>query len=368
MRFAEPWWLLGTAVAIVVAVMLIWGGFSLVRAVQTFGQPTRIKALTSFDSATRRATKGVLVVFATALAFVAMAQPQYGHGTRIIPATNLDVVIVLDYSKSMYARDVAPSRIARAKAEVTRLIRDLPGARFAAVAFAGDPISFPLTSDGLAVGQFFRQLQPNDMPVGGTSIGRALNVAHEMLMRDPKSADHRRVVLLITDGEDLAGNPVSVAKNLGAAGTTVHVVQIGGRTPEVVPEVDNNGNVVGARRDDNGKPLMTSLTAEGEEQLENIANAAGGIVIRSQRGATGIDVLARRLEQMMQAELSEKVDVLYADVYFYPLGIALLLLIIDTFLGQSRRHVRGEVKRGRVLSWLGFSRLAGGKAKGGQNG
>src|SRR5260221_13671425 len=107
-----------------------------------------------------------------------------------MPATNLDVIIVLDYSKSMYARDVTPSRTERAKGEVGRLIADLPGARFGAVAFAGDPLSFPLTSDGGAIAQFFRQLSPSDMPVGGTAIGRALELGLDLLRRDPVSQHH----------------------------------------------------------------------------------------------------------------------------------------------------------------------------------
>ena len=96
-------------------------------------------------------------MLAVAIGFVALAQPQYGRGTRIVPATNLDVVIVLDYSKSMYAKDVSPSRTERAKSEVSRLIGDLPGARFGAVAFAGEPISFPLTSDGAAIAQMKKE-------------------------------------------------------------------------------------------------------------------------------------------------------------------------------------------------------------------
>src|SRR6185503_4933707 len=117
----------------------------------------------------------------------ALARPQFGRGQKLVPATNLDVVIVLDYSKSMYARDIAPSRIARAKAEISRLVRELPGARFGAVAFAGDPMSFPMTSDSAAIAQFFRQLEPNDMPVGGTAIAKALERARELMARDPKS-------------------------------------------------------------------------------------------------------------------------------------------------------------------------------------
>ncbi len=338
MKFAHPLWLFGAATALIVATLLVIGGLALVRAVRRFGDPSRVESLVTFQSSKRRAAKGVLLVVAVALAFVAIARPQYGRGTRLIPATNLDVVIVLDFSKSMYARDVTPSRIARAKAEVARLIRDLPGARFAAVAFAGDPIGFPLTSDGSAIAQFLRQLEPNDMPIGGTAIGRALERARELLASDPKSQDHRRVIVLITDGEDLQGDPVAVATSIGQTGTTVNVVQIGGRTPERIPEVDQSGNVNGYRKDDDGSPLVTALTSDGEAQLVRVAQAAGGHVVRAEKGSTGIDVVAQELRQMMRSELAEKVETIYADVYAYPLGLALALLIVETFISQAKRR------------------------------
>ena len=156
---------------------IVWASIRQSRAAKTFGDPTVVAPLVTYDATARRAVKAALLVAAMLLSFVALARPEFGSGTKLVPATNLDVVIVLDYSKSMYARDVAPSRIARAKAEVARLIRDLPGARFGAVAFAGEPMSFPLTSDGAAIAQFFRQLDPNDMPVGGTATARALEAA-----------------------------------------------------------------------------------------------------------------------------------------------------------------------------------------------
>jgi len=80
------------------------------------------------------------------------------------------------------------------------------------------------------------------------------------------------------------------------------------------------------------------LTSDGEAQLVAIAQAAGGNVVRSERGATGIDVVAKQLEQMMSSELAERVETVYADVYFYPLGVALLLLVIDTFVGDSKKR------------------------------
>ena len=278
MKFAAPYWLFGTSLALVVALLLALGGVGLQRAKARFGVPERIAALTTFDASSRRTAKGVLLVLAVALAFVALARPQYSRGQKLVPATNLDVVIVLDFSKSMYARDVAPSRIARAKAEVARMVRELTGARFGAVAFAGEPLGFPLTSDGAAIAQFLRQTEPNDMPVGGTAIGRALERAREILLRDPKSKDHRKAFVLITDGEDLEGNPVEVAKSAAADGITVDVVQIGGRTPERIPDVGPDGRVNGWRTDEMGRPLTTALSAEGEAQLAEIArrSASGG--------------------------------------------------------------------------------------------
>lgn len=340
MNFAAPLFLFGTALSAVFAALLIVGGLGLARSVKSFGDPSRIAALVTSDPSKRRAWKGVLLVVATALVFVAAARPQYGKGTRLVPATNLDVVLVLDYSKSMYARDVQPSRIFRAKVEVARLIKELEGARFGAVAFAGEPMGFPLTADGAAIAQFLRRLDPNDMPVGGTAIARALDQARELLNRDPKSAEHKRVVVLITDGEDLEGDPVAVSGALGQEGTTVHVVQIGGRTPEPIPEVGEDGQVTGFRKDRNGKLMTTALSVKGEEQLGSIAaSTPGGQVIRAEKGSTGIDTITSELKRQMKSELAERVETVYADIYFYPLGLAILLLIAEVFLGEANKRL-----------------------------
>jgi Ca-activated chloride channel family protein len=322
------------------ATMLVLASFARTRAERRFGEPALVQKLWSFDATGRRAWKGVLLVLALACAFLALARPEFGRGTRIIPATNLDVVIVLDYSKSMYARDIAPSRIARAKAEVAQLVRALSGARFAAVAFAGEPMSFPLTSDGAAIAQFFRQLEPNDMPVGGTATARALERARELFASDPKSKEHVRVIVLVTDGEDLEGDPTSVAQACARERTRIDVVQIGGRAPEVLPEVAPDGRVVGLRRDDDGKPLTTQLSAEGEAQLAKIASDTGGVIVRAEHGDTGIEKVTKNLSKMMREELSERVETVFAEEYGWPLGLALFLLALEAVIGEAPRAKR----------------------------
>src|SRR5690606_3271496 len=109
--FAAPLFLVGCAAALVLALLLVLTGLRTARARATFGDAPRIAALVTHEAATRRAWKGVLLVTAAALAFLAAARPQYGKGTRLVPATDVDVIIALDLSKSMYARDIEPSRI-----------------------------------------------------------------------------------------------------------------------------------------------------------------------------------------------------------------------------------------------------------------
>ncbi len=342
MRLGAPLSLLFCLGSVLVLVLLVARRRRTEQALARFGDVPLVQALRTADPTRRRTAKGALVVLGTLLVFGSLARPQCRRGERLIPATNLDVVLVVDLSKSMYARDVAPSRIARAKAEIARLIHDLPGARFAAVVFAGDAVGFPLTSDGSAIAQFVRQSEPNDMPVGGTAIGRALERGRDILERDPRAKDHRRVMVLVTDGEDTEADPIPVARSLGADHVTVHVVQIGGRSPERIPEIGPEGQILGWRRDERGRPLTTELSAEGEAQLAKIAEVTGGTLVRSERGQTGIDTIAAVLRTMMTVELREKIELVYEDEYHWVLGAGVLLLLLETFLAETatRRRAR----------------------------
>ena len=322
------------------ALLLVLAAYRRARDRKLLGDASLVSGLITFEATGLRAFKGTLLVLGMVLAFVALARPQFGRGSKIIPATNLDVVIVLDYSKSMYARDVVPNRISRAKAEVADLVRKLPGARFGAVAFAGEPMSFPLTSDGAAIAQFFRQLEPNDMPIGGTATARALERARELFARDPKSKDHVKVIVLVTDGEDLEGDPLRVAEGCAAEKTRIDVVQIGGRAPEPIPEVGADGKVSGIRRDEQGKPLTTELSAEGEAQLAEIAQKTGGAIVRAQKGETGIEQIAKSLSKLQREELSERVETVFAEAYAWPLGLALSVLFVEALVLEAPRRKR----------------------------
>lgn len=338
MRFAESIWLFGMFGALILAALLGVTAFRHSRALTAFAEKTQLHILVTARPTVRRTLAAILLISAVLLAFLAAAAPQYGKGTRILPRTNLDVVIALDFSKSMYARDISPSRIERSKIEVQRLVQKLAGARFGAIAFAGEPMAFPLTSDGAAIAQFFIGLTPNDMPVGGTSTSRAIEAARQLLLRDPISKNHEKVIVLITDGEDLEGNPVDSARSAQSDGIGVSVVQIGGQSPEPIPDIDEHGQSRGYRKDSRGQILTTHLSEEGERQLEEIAAAGRGTLVRAGKGDTGIDEMAESLRKRMTDELSERVETVYADVFQYPLGLAVILLVLEVFVSLNRKR------------------------------
>ena len=117
------------------------------------------------------------------------------------------------------------------------------------------------------------------------------------------------------------------------------------RKPNALVLLDaDTGEIIGWRTDGRGRPLTTQLSPEGEAQLSTIASASGGRLIRAEKGTTGIETIAAELRRQMESDYGEKVETVYADVYFYPLGLAILLLVIEVFVGEApgRRFVRRE--------------------------
>lgn len=282
-----------------------------------------------------RAVRGVLLVAGVALCVTAAARPQLHEGTRMLSRRGIDVVVALDFSKSMLARDVQPSRIDLAKRELDRFIESLGGDRIGLVAFAGEAIQFPLTTDYEAATLFWRDLDPYDMPVGGTAIGRALTTAVRLFESDRLAAERSKVIVLLTDGEDHEGDPVEVAREAAQAGITIHVLGIGGRAPELIPQHVGDGSWSGFQRDSEGEYITTALTEENEEQLRQIAEASGGQYFRAEPGQVGVERIHREIRRLRQTQLEERRVRLYGEAYQYFLLFGLLFLIAATVLPRG---------------------------------
>lgn len=359
MTFGHPdnlWWLLAVPLA---AGLFALAAYLRRRANERFGTAEALEGLVVGRSAGFRATRGVFLVLALGLVVLALAAPQCGSRTRILRRRGIDVVVALDFSKSMLARDVRPSRIERAKAEVIRFVEGLEGDRVGIVAFAGETIEFPMTVDYSALELFFRDLGPYDMPVGGTAIARALTAAQRLLDRgaarapagEEASAEDEtprsRIVILMTDGDSTEGDPVAVARTMSEAGTRVYTIGIGSRSPEPIPTYAPDGTWTGYLRDDDGELITTSLTEENEEHLREIAEATGGHYYAAGRGGVGIDEIRAEMRRMHQDEIRSRRVTVHEGRYALLLFPAFLLVVLEALLPDAWV---GRLRRGRAPS------------------
>lgn len=311
------------------------------RAAERFGSEAMARRMIAGRSAGWRAVRAVILLSGIALAMVALARPQYGSHTRLLRKRGVDVVVALDFSKSMLARDIKPSRIERAKAELTDFISQLGGDRIGIVAFAGEPMEFPMTVDYAAAALFFRNMGSYDMPVGGTAIGRALTAAKQLLERSAPPGDkgpraeRARIVILMTDGEDHEGDPAAAAKELAAIGARIYVVGIGSRIGEPIPTYAQDGTWTGYQRDAEGKPVITALTKENEDQLKKIAETSGGKYFRARPGTVGMDEIRGEMRHLKQTELKARRITVHEERYALVLLAAFLLIVLESLLPES---------------------------------
>lgn len=333
-----------------------------VRAREKFGTAANLAGLVVGRSGTFRAVRAVAWTLALFCVIVALAGPKYGSQVRTLKKRGVDVVLLIDFSKSMLARDVRPDRITRAKAEITSFISELGGDRVGIVAFAGETIEFPMTTDYAAIDLFLRDLGPYDMPVGGTAIGRGLTAAKRLLERsnqrppgvDPAEYDERaKVIILFTDGEDTEGDPVAAAQEIADAGIRLYTVGIGSATGEAIPTYADDGTWTGYQRDEAGNPVVTALTPAAEATLEQMAEATGGKYFAAGRGSVGVDQVRREMRRMKQVELQAQRVTIEEDRYAIALLFAFLLLVFEGFLpdawvGRRKRLALPPPARGRV--------------------
>src|SRR5256885_13858336 len=185
----------------------------------------------------------------------------------------------------MLARDVKPSRLDRAKLEVTALLDRLKGDRVGLVVFAGDAfIQCPLTTDYAAARLFLRAVAPVSMATQGTAIADALYEAREVLQGGDRG-EAGKAVLLITDGEDQRGDALTAASALADAGIRVFAVPVGGSEGEPIPLLDKAGNLTGYKRDKEGKTVLTRTDVSA---LSELTARGGGLLLQGSGSDLGV--------------------------------------------------------------------------------
>jgi Ca-activated chloride channel family protein len=282
----------------------------------------------------RPAVQGGLYGLGLMLFGFALAQPQCGSKSELLKRKGIDVVVVLDASKSMLARDVQPSRLERAKLELATLLDELKGDRVGLIVFAGDAfIQSPLTSDYSAVKLFLKAVDPDQMPQGGSNIGAALKLSKQVLDNADRGAKER-VIVLLSDGEDLFGEVNEAMDALKDGNVQVLAIGVGSESGEPIPIYNRRGEFVDYKKDTNGETVITRMDRAG---LTAIAEATGGSFFYQPRGVA-MGQVVERIDKMQKSELESRVTMRY-DERFQGYAVAgLVLLVAGMMLLPSRRR------------------------------
>jgi Ca-activated chloride channel family protein len=268
-----------------------------------------------------------------ALLALALSRPQCGTRTELTRRSGVDVVVALDVSRSMQARDVAPDRLTRARLEVGALLEQLGGDRVGLVVFAGEAfVQCPLTSDLEAARLFLRAVSPASVPQQGSDLGNALRAAGEVLQASEQSAGRSKVVLLVSDGEDLEGGAREAAAELAEAGVRIFALAVGTAAGEPIPLLDQAGKLTGYRKDKRGEPIVTRLDLA---TLRAIADKGGGQVLEIGSPDRGPAAFRDALEQLEKGELESRLTVQYEDRYALAAFPGFLLLLGALLLGEA---------------------------------
>jgi Ca-activated chloride channel family protein len=324
----------------VIVFLMILGSWLKRRSYQALADGHLIPELNRNHSRRLALLKSVLLVLGVALLTVATARPKWGEKLQSYKGRGIDVVIALDASKSMLASDIKPSRLERAKQELSSLLDNLSTNQVGITAFAGDCyVMCPLTTDAEAAKMFLDIIDPNNIPKPGTNIQRAVEVSSTLF--DPKQ-EASKALVLITDGDNLEGDPMQAAKLAAEQGIRLYIVGVGTLEGSTVPEADQSGYGVSYKKDENDKVVVSRLA---ERLLLVMAKTTDGRYFRSE--GLNLDNLLASLDQLKKKDIGGGEFVEYEERYQYFLLAAFVLIFAGVLITDRRGRWFSEMRIGK---------------------
>lgn len=306
------------------------------RSLAQFGESALLAKLSKTVSRRRQRVKTALLLLTLLCLGLALARPQISTQAVPVKTEGIDLVFALDTSASMLAEDIKPNRIERAKREITELTAKLRGDRVGIVIFAGTSfIQCPLTFDYSAVKLFLEPVNINSIPIPGTALESAISTSIKAFANSP--AETAKVIILLTDGEGHEGDPLKAAETAEKQGIKIYTIGIGSEKGEPIPLRNEKGEVSGYKKDRDGNVILTKLD---QLTLEKIAVLTDGQFYHVSTGGIELEKIYGDIAQMTKTLRETTLVMHYAEQFQYVVGLALLLLLIETFL-TDRKTVQG---------------------------
>lgn len=307
------------------------------RNLKRFGDWKIIKILMPDASLSKQYLKFGLLLTALALFIFMIAGPQFGSKLETVKKQGIEVVICLDVSNSMLSNDISPSRLDRSKQILSRLIDNFSNDKVGLIVFAGDAyVQLPITSDYVSAKMFLSSINPSMVPVQGTAIGAAINLALRSFTPNEKT---EKAIILITDGENHEDDAVGAAKAAVEKKIRVNVLGVGSEQGGPIPIAGTNNY----QRDKDGNMVITKLN---EQMCQDIAIAGNGLYARTDNTNNALKALQKELDKLGKSEVESKVYTSFDEKYYIPAWILLFILVVEFFVLDRRNRLFDRMLKG----------------------
>ena len=314
MQFLNPYMFIAAAVIPLLLIYYIFvGRRGATLTVSTLGNGRAPRSLRYW----LRPIPMLLRLLALAALITAMARPVNVNTSSEVTTEGIDIVLAMDISGSMLARDFEPDRLEAAKEIAAEFVADREGDRLAVVAFAGEAFTqTPLTADQATVQTMLARLRSGVVD-DGTAIGNGLATAINRLR---ESGAKSKVVVLLTDGVNNRGqiSPLTAADIARDLGIKVYTIGVGSRGKAPYPAVDIFGN----------QTVVMAEVEIDEKLLRDISERTGGEYFRAEDNEALSEIYAQ-INEMERSEVQVTKHTTYDELYLWWVVLALLLLAAE---------------------------------------
>jgi len=272
--------------------------------------------------------KFILLLIALFVGIIGLANLQANAKTQKVKRKGIDVMIALDVSKSMLAKDESPNRLEKAKQFVSKLIDKIGNNRVGLIVFAGRAyVSVPLTVDFGALKMNLSTITPASIPSQGTVLGEAIKMARESF--NPKDTKYKSIVL-ISDGEDHDENANNEVKKAVEEGIMINTVGIGSLNGSPIWDDELQEN----KKDAEGNEIISKLN---EDELQTIATNGEGIYAQLNNAENAAKTMATQINSTEKKSFGDVVFADYNNYFQYFLLLSLVLITIEFLISERKK-------------------------------
>ena len=271
-------------------------------------------------------------VYSLIFLIIAAAGPLIGTRVKPVERKGVDLIFAVDVSVSMNAEDVKPTRLEKAKYEISQVIQKLKGDRVGIIVFAGSAHYFlPLTGDYEAARLFLNAIETTMIKTQGTALSAALKTS---IAAFPDESEKYKVLVVVTDGEDHEGEAIAIAERASKTGIVINTIGVGSVTGSLIP-IGHNGQVDEYKRDKKGQLVTTVLN---ETILKDIADAGNGIFVRIDNQTNSGENLLNEINAMEKKTISSHEYAEFEDRYQIIAIFSLIFAIIAFVIPTKRKY------------------------------